>query len=128
MVCRLKKKLEILNQQKIIHKSSFKAIVEKKNEITSRLLNKNIKFNVKIFNLFKVLSKKFKIGIATNAIEETLEIAINKLKIKKFIKYSISTKSIENPKPHPEIYLRCIINLNSKPKNTLILEDSHNGE
>ena len=122
-----KKKLEILNKQKIIPKSSFKVIAEKKNQITRKLLNKNIKFNVKIFKLFKILSKKFKIGIATNAIEETLEIAINKLKIKKFIKFSISTKSIENPKPHPEIYLRCIISLNSKPKNTLILEDSHNG-
>ncbi len=122
-----KKKLEILNKQKIILKSSFKKISEKKNEITRKLLNKNIKFDIKIFNLLKVLSKKFKIGIATNAIEETLEIAIKKLKIKKFVKFSISTKSIKNPKPHPEIYLRCIINLNSKPKNTLILEDSHNG-
>ncbi|MDC0445803.1 HAD hydrolase-like protein, partial [Candidatus Pelagibacter sp.] len=38
-------KLEILNKQKVVPKSSFKKIVEKKNEITRELLNKNIKFN-----------------------------------------------------------------------------------
>jgi dTDP-glucose pyrophosphorylase len=34
---------------------------------------------------------------------------------------------VQNPKPHPEIYLRCLIRLGLKPKETLILEDSHYG-
>ena len=121
------KKLEILNKKKIIPKKLNNKISQRKNEITRKLFKKNILFNRKIYDLFAKLSKKYKIGIATNAIQETLDIAIDKLKIKKFIKYSLSTKSIINPKPHPEIYLRCIINLSTKPSNTLILEDSHNG-
>ena len=121
------KKLEILNDENKFPKSLNKKIQKRKNEITRSMLLKEIKFNKRIFDLFKKLSKNYKLGIATNAIQETLEVAIEKLKIKKFVRYSLSTKNILNPKPHPEMYLKCIVNLNSKPSSTLILEDSHNG-
>jgi HAD superfamily hydrolase (TIGR01509 family) len=121
------KKLEILNKKKLVPKKLNKKIKLKKNQLTRKILKKNLVFDKKIYSLFQKLSKKYKIGIATNAIEETLQIAIKKLKIGKFVKFSISTESIKNSKPHPEIYLRSIVNLNSKPKNTLVLEDSHNG-
>ena len=77
--------------------------------------------------MFQKLSKKYKLGIATNAIQSTLDLTLKKLKIKKFIKAAISTKNLKNPKPHPEIYLRCLLELNSIPRQTLILEDSHYG-
>ena len=121
------KKLEILNSEKKVPRSLNKKIQNRKNEITRRLFKDEIKYNEKIHTLFKTLSKNYKLGIATNAIQETLEIALSKLKIKKYVDYSLSTKNIINPKPHPEMYLRCIVNLNSKPSTTLILEDSHNG-
>jgi len=121
------KKLEILNKKKLVPKRLNKKIKLKKNQLTKKLLNENLTFDKKIYSLFQKLSKKYKIGIATNAIEETLQIAIKKLRIGKFVKFSISTENIKNSKPHPEIYLRSIVSLNSKPKNTLVLEDSHNG-
>ena len=121
------KKLEILNKKKLVPKRLNKKIKLKKNQLTRKLLKEYLTFDKKIYSLFQKLSKKYKIGIATNAIEETLQIAIKKLRIGKFVKFSISTENIKNSKPHPEIYLRSIVNLNSKPKNTLVLEDSHNG-
>ena len=121
------KKLEILNKKKLVPKRLNKKIKLKKNQLTRKLLKENLTFDKKIYSLFQKLSKKYKIGIATNAIEETLQIAIKKLRIGKFVKFSISTENIKNSKPHPEIYLRSIVSLNSKPKNTLVLEDSHNG-
>ena len=121
------KKLEILNKKKLVPKRLNKKIKLKKNQLTRKLLKENLTFDKKIYSLFQKLSKKYKIGIATNGIEETLQIAIKKLRIGKFVKFSISTENIKNSKPHPEIYLRSIVSLNSKPKNTLVLEDSHNG-
>tara|TARA_B100001123_G_C15309910_1_gene1024011 strand:+ start:1253 stop:2632 length:1380 start_codon:yes stop_codon:yes gene_type:complete len=121
------KKLKILNAKKLVSKKLNNKIKIRKNKITRQLLEKNLIYDKKIYNLFKKLSKKYKIGIATNAIEETLKIAIKKLKIKSFIDFSISTENIKNSKPHPEIYLRCMVKMSSRPKNTLILEDSHNG-
>ena len=70
------KKLEILNRKKLVPKKLNKKIRLKKNQITRKLLEKNIHFNDQIFSLFQKLSKKYKIAVATNAIEETLKIAI----------------------------------------------------
>ncbi len=86
-----------------------------------------MKFNLKTYNLFFKLSKKYKLAIATNAVNETLSLCTKKLKIRKFCDYLISNENVKNPKPHPEIYLKCLIELGLKPKETLIIEDSHYG-
>ena len=91
------------------------------------MLKQKIKFNPKIYNLFQKLSKKHKIGIATNAIRDTLDVCLKKLKIKKFVKISLSNQEIKNPKLHPEIYMKAMLSLNAIPNQTLILEDSYVG-
>lgn len=122
-----KKKLQILLNNKKIKKKNIKIINEIKDRETDNLLQNKIKYSKKIFLLFQKLSKDYKIAIATNAIKKTLNTCIKKLKISKFINYSISNEDLNNPKPHPEIYLRCLLELNSKPNETLVLEDSHYG-
>tara|TARA_X000001036_G_C20681186_1_gene805962 strand:+ start:818 stop:2191 length:1374 start_codon:yes stop_codon:yes gene_type:complete len=121
------KKLEILNKKKLVKKKFNKKIKIYKDKITKAQLENQIKYDQNIFEMFQKLSKKYKLGIATNAIQSTLDLTLKKLKIKKFIKAAISTKNLKNPKPHPEIYLRCLLELNSIPRQTLILEDSHYG-
>ena len=32
---------------------------------------------------------------------------------------------MQNNKPHPEIYLKCLIDMGCKPNETLIFEDPH---
>ncbi len=73
------------------------------------------------------LSKKYSLAIATNARSASLKSCIKVLKIKKFCSFTISCDQINKPKPHPEIYLRCIVKLGLKPKEVLVLEDSHYG-
>ena len=53
---------------------------------------------------------------------KTLDICIKNLGIKKYIDFSISNEEVSNSKPHPEIYLRSLIELNLKPKETLVIE------
>ena len=52
-----------------------------------------------------------------------MELCLKVLKIKKFCSFSICNNDINNPKPHPEIYLRCLIKLGLKPSETIIVED-----
>jgi len=73
------------------------------------------------------LSNKYKIAVATNATKSTLNLVLKNLKIKKFIDYQVSNEEIENPKPHPEIYLKCLLSLKLRPREVVILEDSHYG-
>jgi HAD superfamily hydrolase (TIGR01509 family) len=121
------RKLQILNDEGFINKKFNKKIQIYKDKFTLIELSRNIKFSKNIYEIFKKLSKNYKLAIATNAVSKTLDLCIKKFKIKKFLKSKLSNKSVKNAKPHPEIYLRSILNLNSNPKNTLIVEDSHFG-
>ena len=112
---------------KTIESKFFHKIQKIKQTETQRLLNKNLKFNPKIFKLFSKLSKDYKICIATNAINKTLQVCLKRLKIKKFISFSFSNQDVVNNKPHPEIYLKCLIDMGLKPSETLIFEDSSHG-
>lgn len=122
-----KEKLKTLIKKKKISKNNINKILNYKKKITSKLLKKEVKFSKKIYNLFKKLGEKYKIAIATNAINSTLNNCIKILKIEKFITFKISNEKVNFPKPHPEIYLKCLINLGLKPREAIILEDSHYG-
>ena len=122
-----KEKLKILNENNRLKSSLNKKVSILKQKYTNELLKKEIKYNKNIFDIFYKLSKKYKICVATNAVKQTLLICLNKLRIKKFVNYFISNQDVTNPKPHPEIYLRCMIATNSKPSECLIIEDSHVG-
>ena len=120
-------KLKILNKKKELD-SKFNVKIKKlKQSFTKEFLIKEIKFNKQLFNLFKIYSQKYKICVATNAVRETLELCIKKLKINDFIDYKISNEDVDNPKPHPEIYLRCMTATGSRPSECIIIEDSHIG-
>ena len=120
-------KIQLLLKQKKIKKKNIKEIYSLKQSYTKKLLKKEIKYDKKIEKIFFRLKKNFKLAIATNSIQETLDICLKSLKIKKHIDFSISTRDLKFGKPHPEIYLKCLIALESSPSETLVLEDSFFG-
>ena len=122
-----KDKLLILLKEKKILKNEIKSINKDKQKITLNLMKKEIRFNKNLFKLFEKLHKKYSLAVATNSIDETLNICLNKLKIKKFLNYYIGTNNLKFNKPHPEIYLRCLVDNGFMPKETLIIEDSYVG-
>ena len=122
-----KEKLNILSKHFRITKSVKDKIQKDKKKLTSKVLIKKIIYNKKIEKIFSVLSKKYKIVVATNAVKETLDICLSKLKIKKYVNFSICNEDIINPKPNPEIYFKIFIKFGIYPKECLILEDSSYG-
>ena len=121
------KKLIILHKRSWIKKNEFEKIKKIKQQLTEKILKKKIKKNAQIIKLFKIFKKKYKIGVATNAVRSTLDICLSNLNIKKYVDFSISNEEVLNSKPHPEIYLRSLIKMNLKPKETLVIEDSYFG-
>ena len=122
-----KEKLNILSKKFIISKSLREQIQKDKKKFTSKILKEKILYNKKIDKIFSVLSKKYKIVVATNAVKETLDICLSKLKIKKYVNFSICNEDIVNPKPNPEIYFKIFIKYGIYPNECLILEDSSYG-
>jgi dTDP-glucose pyrophosphorylase len=44
-----------------------------------------------------------------------------------YVDFFYSNQDVKYPKPHPEIYMRCMLKAGVSPKETLIVEDSHIG-
>tara|TARA_B110000858_G_C17807295_1_gene478763 strand:+ start:4690 stop:6048 length:1359 start_codon:yes stop_codon:yes gene_type:complete len=116
-------KLKILK----IKKNQQNKILKIKQKYTLEILSKNVSSDKKKTKLIRVLSKKYKIIIATNAVKSTLNICIKKLKIKEYINFAICNEDVKNPKPNPEIYLKIFIKFGLYPQEVMILEDSHYG-
>ena len=120
-------KLKILQKKKNLPKKYFLKINKYKQKVTTEILKKNIKKNDKIIHMMKNLHGKYKIAVATNAVNSTLKICLNKLGISKYVDFKLSNEDIVNPKPNPEIYLRIFIKFGIYPSEALIVEDSHYG-
>tara|TARA_B100001057_G_scaffold221732_1_gene222155 strand:- start:3658 stop:5022 length:1365 start_codon:yes stop_codon:yes gene_type:complete len=120
-------KLKILNKKNNLPKKNFLKINKYKQKITSEILKNRIKKNNKILEIFKNLHKKYKIAVATNAVNSTLKICLKKLGISNYVDYKLSNEDIKFPKPNPEIYLRIFIKFGIYPSEALIVEDSHYG-
>lgn len=122
-----KEKLKIYFNKKNLNSNKINQILNDKKKFTNQKLYERINYSPKIFKLFKLLSKDFKILIASNAIKPTIQKCIKKLKLTQFIKFYLSGEDINKPKPHPSIYTKCFFKLGVSPKECLIVEDSFHG-
>ena len=122
-----KEKLKILNKKDKLPIKNFSKINKYKQKITSSLLKKKIKRKSHLLEIFKYLSKNYKIAVATNAVKSTLKICLKNLGIEKYVDFKLSNEDIINPKPNPEIYLRIFVHFGIYPSEALIVEDSHYG-
>ena len=69
----------------------------------------------------------YKIAVCSNSIRESTKMMLLKRGFLEFIEFFLSNQDVVAPKPSPEMYLRAMIQLNVKPKECLIVEDSHIG-
>ena len=118
-------KLKLLQKTKKLPKKFFSKIQKFKQKITSEILKRKIKKNNKIIKIMRNLHNKYKIVVATNAVNSTLNICLNKLGIEKYVDFKLSNEDINKPKPNPEIYLRIFVKFGIYPSEALIIEDSH---
>ena len=123
-----KNKLNILHKIKKLPKKLFNEIIRKKDKKTLEFLQLNILPNKKLLKLFKNLkNENIIISCASNAKRETVITCLKQLKIIKYFNVIYSNEDVEKPKPHFEIYFKCMFDNGFGPKETLIIEDSHIG-
>jgi HAD superfamily hydrolase (TIGR01509 family) len=103
-------------------------INHKKQLYTMSLLESSIKEDPELIDLFQKLKKEnFILHVASNSIKKTIEIVLVKLGIIKYVDFYISNEDVKISKPHPEMYLRCMLQAGIGPKETIIIEDSYVG-
>lgn len=123
-----KAKLDILSYSKGLPKELHNVIWEKK-QIYSAEMFKVFDKDQELINIFKLIkSFSIKIGVASNAIRETVLESLKSLGIYDLVDYALSNEDVSNPKPNPEIYKLMISLLGSSPEKTVIFEDSEIGQ
>lgn len=122
-----KAKINYLIEKRKFPKSKSKIVYDIKQKITNKLLTKEVSVDKTLIRDLNKLSKKYKLALATNCIKKTMKQIIKNNKIEKYFNFTICNEDVKNPKPHSEIYLKCILNLECNPDEVLILEDSNIG-
>lgn len=72
-------------------------------------------------------SNNHKLGVATSAPRANLDLIIDKLNIRTYFMSLMASEDVKSHKPHPEVYLTSANNLNSKPHECVVFEDSFSG-
>jgi beta-phosphoglucomutase-like phosphatase (HAD superfamily)/dTDP-glucose pyrophosphorylase len=122
-----KAKLDILSYSKGLPKELHNVIWEKKQIYSSKMFQVFEK-DEDLINIFKLIkSFNIKIGVASNAIRETVVGSLKSLGVYEFIDYALSNEDVSNPKPNPEIYKIMMSLLGSSAETTIIFEDSEIG-
>lgn len=121
------KKLNMLASNKGLPSKFFEQIWKDKQTATFKLL-KNVPCNKDIKRIVEHLKEKnWKVAVASNSIRETIRISLDVLGILPLIDYYVSNEDVIKTKPFPEMYWKCMMALDSIPKKTIIVEDSHIG-
>lgn len=123
-----KKKLGLLGKLKGLPQDKVNEISELKQKYTMEVMDKQLSHDGRLELILNTLkSEGYQIYMASNAIRETIIFGLHKLGVLHYFDKIYSNQDVDNQKPHPEIYMRCMVDAGVKPKETVIIEDSRHG-
>lgn len=120
-------KLKMLTEHKGLDQKYYDQIWYDKQLATFDLIKQFPNDNKLIEMIKELKSNGIKVAVASNSIRETVKLALLSIGIMPYIDYYVSNEDVKRPKPFPEMYWKCMVALNSLPKDTFIIEDSHIG-
>ena len=121
------RKLQMLTEGKGLPTTSYDTVWRSKQTKTVSLI-RQFPHNGKLIDLFqRVKQKGYQIAVASNSIRETVKISLLSIGVLEYIDYYVSNEDVKRAKPFPEMYWSCMTALNTIPRNTIIVEDSHIG-
>lgn len=117
-----KTKLDMLGIPKELHDSINR---RKQKETLKKFLD--IQFDQTKQDLFKALKAKYKLGCVSNAQKQTVATALGNMRVYHLFDVVYGNQDFINPKPNSEGYVKAMVHLQSKPHETIIVEDSDKG-
>jgi HAD superfamily hydrolase (TIGR01509 family) len=120
-------KLKLLSERKHLPTYLHHAVWNKKQEHTIQFLS-CIPRNDSLIDIFqRIKNLGISIAVASNSIRESVKVALTSVGVIEYVDYYVSNQDVKRAKPFPEMYWKCMTELNEVPKNTIIVEDSHIG-
>ena len=122
------KKLKKLTKEKGLPESLHNQVWEGKQKCTHKVISDIVEPSPLIHMLLRRLkSEGYTIYCASNSIRSSVKLMLLKTGYIEFIDEYFSNEDVKNPKPHSEIYLKCMVHAGVNPSECLIIEDSHIG-
>lgn len=102
-------------------------VYQRKQDLTQAAL-KNIQTCPRLVEaLAGIKAKGYTVMCASNCIRETVVTVLTNLGILSLFDAVLSNEDVASPKPHPEIYRKCMSLADAHPDETMIFEDSYVG-
>lgn len=121
------KKLNMLTEQKGLSKEVHNIVWKLKQEKTISIID-NFSPDFRIKDILRRLKDAgYNVACCTNSIRETAKLQLIRKGLMEHIDVLYTNQDVNNPKPHPEMYMKCMLHFGVSPKQTLIIEDSHHG-
>ncbi len=121
-------KLKMLTDKKGLPKETHDTVWKRKQQYTCEMLEKTIEVDNNLTFIFENLSAlDYKIFIASNSIRKTVDIILRGLGIYKYVDGSLSNEDVTHSKPHPEMYMKCMLAADVGANETIVIEDSYVG-
>jgi HAD superfamily hydrolase (TIGR01509 family) len=115
---------EILQSTKVpFDETLIKSLIEKKIQNEIKMSNKVALFDGSL-NLLETLHGRIKLGLASMNDQEVITHLLKMTNTARFFTVVVTADDIINPKPHPEIFLKCALRLRSSPDKCVVIEDS----
>ena len=121
--------LSTLNKlrKRAVDPSLHDRINKKKQQYTYEMME-SLSSSPELIELFiRLKEENFFIHVASNAVRYTVQLILFKLGVMRYVDYYISNEDVVYPKPHSEMYIKCMLNASVGPRETLIIEDSYVG-
>lgn len=114
--------------EKGLNRATADQIFKLKQELTIPAIEETVKPNERLELLFRNLRADGRmIYVASNAARKTVISTLSNLGVLKHVEMIFSNDDVDIPKPHSEMYLRCMVHAGVNPCETLIFEDSKTG-
>lgn len=88
----------------------------------------DLKDKVQLFpgaiELLEALQGKIKVGLASMNSISVIEAIVNAKGLNKYFKTVVTAEGVTHSKPHPEIFLKCAMQLNTLHSRCVVVEDS----
>ena len=106
-----------------VSKELIEKLSKKRVKVESELSNQ-IKLNKGAYDLLKVLKGKVKLALASMNNKEVIKKHLKTCKIEKFFDVVLSSDEVIEPKPSPDIFIKCAKELEVNVNECVVIEDS----
>lgn len=123
-----RKKLEMLTLERGLPPELHGFINELKQQYTMEMVYAKCKPSfTHQYALSRLKLKGYGIAVCSNSVRDSVELMMKKSDLLRHLDFFYSNQDVENPKPHPDIYLKAIQKLGLEPTQCLVVEDNPNG-